>query len=517
MKKLRALTVSLLLLLTLITVASTPALLQPRPDLPVETALAPGELAPLDQLIAPREAQHAGQSAFRLVSEGPEAFVIRARSARLATRSLDVQTYIWHFDLTGMFLMHQLLEAADRGVRVRVLVDDVDARHNNAGFAALAAHRNIAVRIFNPLVSREGVLGLIGEGVLDFERIDHRMHNKTWIVDNRVAVVGGRNLGDEYFGASGEVSFVDLDFAAIGPIVRDASASFDNYWNSPSAYPIETLDRARVNVHALAAFRARLDDAAAAARNSTYVHALRADDAMRRLATAEWPMQWSAHYQFAADDPLKVTMRDHDLQRAQVRRTLLPLVQKAQADVLLISPYFVPGEGIVAQLGQAVKTGKHVRVLTNSLVANDVGAVHGGYSRYRKALLEGGVELWELKPVDGSRLPPRSSPSSGASLHTKAITVDRKTVFVGSYNLDPRSAWINCEQGVLVESEVLAKEMSAIFARQIIGERAWHVTIARGDLSWSDGKETFSSDPHSSMRQRLQAWIVRVLGVDAQL
>src|SRR4051794_2378489 len=192
-----------LLLLALIPASCSPviaALLQPRPPLPIETALAPGKLAPLDQLIAPREAQHRGQSAFRLVSEGPEAFVTRARSARLATRSLDVQTYIWHFDLTGMFLVHQLLEAADRGVRVRVLVDDVDARRNNAGFAALAAHRNIAVRIFNPLVSREGVLGLIGEGVLDFERLDHRMHNKSWIVDNRVAVVGGRNLGDEYFG-----------------------------------------------------------------------------------------------------------------------------------------------------------------------------------------------------------------------------------------------------------------------------------------------------------------------------
>jgi putative cardiolipin synthase len=515
MKKLTARTVSLLLVL--MTASSTPALLQPQPALPIETALAPGEQAPLDQLIAPREAQHPGQSAFRLVSEGPEAFVMRARSARLARRSLDVQTYIWHFDLTGMFLVHQLLEAADRGVRVRVLVDDVDARRHNAGFAALAAHRNIAVRIFNPLVSRDGVIGLIGEGLLDFERIDHRMHNKTWIVDNRVAVVGGRNLGDEYFGASGAVSFVDLDFAVIGPIVRDASASFDKYWNSPSAYPIETLDPLRVNAQALAALRVTLDAAAAAARNSTYADALMADDAVRRLVTGEWPMQWSAHYQFAADDPLKVTMRDHDLQRAQVRRTLLPLVQKAQAEVLLISPYFVPGEGIAAQLRDAVKIGKHVRVLTNSLVANDVGAVHGGYSRHRKALLEGGVELWELKPADGSPLQQRFPRSSGASLHTKAIMIDRKTVFVGSYNLDPRSAWINCEQGVLVESEVLAQEAAAIFARQITGQRAWHVTLAHGNLSWSDGTETFSSDPHSSIGQRLQAWIVRVLGIDAQL
>jgi cardiolipin synthase C len=194
------------------------ALTQP---LAIETAIPPDGQSPLDRLIAPREAQHPGQSAFRLVSEGPEAFVILSRSASLAMRSLDVQTFIWRVDLTGRFIAHRLLEAADRGVRVRVLVDDMDARDNNAILAALAAHRNISVRIFNPFVSRRGRLGFIGEGLLDFDRINHRMHNKSWIVDNRMAVVGGRNLGDEYFGASDEMNFVDLDFAMIGSIVRD--------------------------------------------------------------------------------------------------------------------------------------------------------------------------------------------------------------------------------------------------------------------------------------------------------
>jgi len=355
-----------LLLLALTPALSSPvsaAGLQPRSTLPIETALAPGEQAPLDQLIAPREAEHRGQSAFRLVSEGPEAFAIRARSARLARRSLDVQTFIWHPDLTGRFLAHRLLEAADRGVRVRVLVDDMNARRNNAGFAALAAHRNIAVRIFNPFVSRQGMLRLIAEGLLDFERINRRMHNKTWIADNRMAVVGGRNLGDEYFGASGAVNFVDLDFAMIGPIVRDASTSFDKYWNSPAAYPMEMLDSAGVNAQALAALRIKLDEAAAEARTRRYADAMLADDAMQRLVTGDWPMQWSANYQFAADDPLKVTMRDHDLQRAQVRRTLLRVVQGLRADLVLISPYFVPGDSAAALLGGAVKTGKRVRVL----------------------------------------------------------------------------------------------------------------------------------------------------------
>jgi len=490
---------------------------RPRPALPIETSLAPGKQAPLDQLIAPREAQHRGQSAFRLVSEGPEAFVIRARSARLARRSLDVQTFIWHPDLTGSLLVQRLLEAADRGVRVRVLVDDMDARHNNATFAALAAHRNIAVRLFNPFVSRQGALGLIVEGLLDFARINHRMHNKTWIADNRLAVVGGRNLGDEYFGASDAVNFVDLDFAMIGPIVRDASASFDKYWNSPVAYPMETLDPVGVSARALAALRVKLDavvvDAARTGRDANGP----ADGAIQRLVTGESPMQWSANYQFAADDPLKVTMNDHDLQRAEVRRTLLHAVQTLQSDLVLISPYFVPGEHIAALLGGAVNSGKRVRVLTNSLVATDVAAVQGGYSRYREQLLESGVELWELKPVDGSEVHKRVRPSSGASLHTKAMLIDDKTIFVGSYNLDPRSAWLNCEQGVLVESEALARQMAQIFARQTVGQRAWHVTLVHGGLSWSDGTETFSEDPHSSIAQRLQAGIVRGLHLDPQL
>jgi len=198
-----------------------------------EVSIPLGEGTELDALIAAPEAKHPGQSGFRLVSEGPEALAIRARTGLLAGRSLDVQTYIWHADVTGTYLAHRLLQAADRGVRVRILVDDMDARAKNAGFAALDAHPNIGVRMFNPFESREGFFSKLGEIVGSFPRLNRRMHNKTWIADNRIAIIGGRNLGDEYFGASADVNFVDLDFAMVGPIVRDASASFDEYWNAP--------------------------------------------------------------------------------------------------------------------------------------------------------------------------------------------------------------------------------------------------------------------------------------------
>ena len=393
----------------------------------------------------------------------------RLQSARIAGRTLDVQTYIWHDDTTGMYLVKELLEAADRGVRVRLLVDDMDARSKNLGLAGLAAHPNISVRLFNPYASRQGKMAFIGESLGSFKRINHRMHNKTWIADNRLAVAGGRNLGDEYFGASDEVNFVDLDFAMVGPIVRDASMSFDRYWNSAAAYPIETLDPERVTPAALEEVRAWLVANIDEKRVQAFRQVLGSDDAVQSLLSREIPLHWSGNFNFVADDPAKLTMSDTDANRSNVLPALLPLFKKARTDVTVLSPYFVPGEGGVSILTAAAKSGARVRVLTNSLAGNDVAAVHGGYSRSRPALLEGGVQLWELKPTPGSDANHSMFGSSGASLHTKALTIDSRLVFVGSYNLDPRSTWLNCEQGVLVEHPAIARRVGRDFFRAVDG------------------------------------------------
>ena len=483
----------------------------------MQGAIPLSESGQLDRAIAPAEAQRPGQSAFRLVSEGPEAFAIRVHSARLAVRSLDVQTYIWHADLTGMFLAQQLIAAADRGVKVRLLVDDMDARAKNAGFAALAAHPKIDVRLFNPFASRAGMLRLIGEGLTDFSRVNRRMHNKSWIADNRIALVGGRNIGDEYYGASDGVNFVDLDFAMIGPVVRDASASFDKYWNSTLVYPIESLDAASVTAAELDRVRAVLISHEREAANSRYAAELRAGDAVKRLVAGDWPVQWASKYTFVSDDPLKVTMTEQNAQRTLVAAALLPWVKSAQSDITVISPYFVPGEVATDVLVAAAGSGKRVGVLTNSLVANDVAAVHGGYSRHRKPLLAGGVNLYELKPQALTKVDSSLFGSSGASLHTKALAVDKKTLFVGSYNLDPRSTWLNSEQGVLVENAVLASQLETIFAHQTSGERAWQVVLKDGDLKWSDGNESFDSDPKASAGKRFAAWLTRMLGLESLL
>ena len=491
------------------------AQLDARPQLPEEAALAIADDAPLDRATGAVEASHPDESAFRLVVEGTEAFVVRVQTARMAKRSIDVQSYIWHADLTGMYFANELLLAADRGVKVRVLLDDVDARKNNDAIAALSAHPNVQIRTFNPFASRRGTLSLVAEALHSFSRVNRRMHNKSWIADNRIAVVGGRNIGDEYFSASEEVNFLDLDFAMVGPVVRQASQSFDEYWNSPAAYPMEVLDPDKVSTEALNELRPRLAARAAQAENSSYVQALRSNDAIKRMLEGDWPMHWSPKYQFVADDPAKVQARD--AKRSQVSAALVPMAEAVQSRLSIISPYFVPGEQGTVVLTSAARNERSVRVLTNSLVANDVAAVHGGYSRYRKPLLEAGVQIWELKPLTGGAAGSSFFGSSGASLHTKALAVDGRSLFVGSYNLDPRSAWLNCEQGVLVENDALALQLEQIFQKQTDGEHAWHVTLADGKLSWSDGQEDLSKEPEASVGRRFQAWFARTFRLDAQL
>ena len=492
------------------------ASLPDRPPLPIQPSIAPGTDAPLDRAVAGAEAAHAGQSGFRLVIEGMEAFVIRAQSANQAARSLDVQTYIWHADATGRYLAQLLLAAADRGVRVRLLVDDLDARARNAGFGALAAHPNIDVRLFNPFATRSGGLRLAGEGLRDFGRINRRMHNKSWIADNRIALVGGRNLGDEYFTASDEVNFVDLDFAMVGPVVRDISASFDRFWNSTAAWTMESLDAAVVNEAALEQLRGRLGEQTAGAEQSRYAQALRDNDGIRRLVAGDWALRWSSKYRFVSDDPAKVTMQKKDASRAAVAAAVVEQLRGAQRSLEVISPYFVPGDAGSEVLITRAKGGANVEILTNSLAANDVASVHGGYSRHRKALLEGGVHLFELKPL-ASNQPTSFAGSSGASLHTKALTTDGMSSFVGSYNLDPRSTWLNCEQGVLVDDAELAAQLSAIFRKQSGGDRAWKVTLEGQELRWNDGHETRDADPGASGWRKFQAWLARAFHLDAQL
>jgi putative cardiolipin synthase len=503
-------------------IAGTPmpghAGLPERPELPIVSVLPAGTDSPLDKLLAPKLAANAGMSGFRLVPNGVEAFALRAMTARAAARSLDIQYYIWHNDTTGRLLLRELVMAAERGVRVRLLLDDLDARANNFALAALDAHPNIEVRVFNPFKSRGGFFGTVWESLTSFKRINHRMHNKSWIADNRIALAGGRNIGDEYFAASDEVNFFDLDFALLGPAVETLSASFDTYWNSIAVYPISMLSPELVNAGSLAKLLADSEGILKKDLESPYVLALKTSEPVRRIIDRELPFQWTADWKVLSDDPLKALNDGDAMDKSQVLQGFGEAMRNAERDITLVSPYFVPGKQGTAALLGAEKQGRTVSVLTNSLAANDVAAVHGGYSKYRKDLVKGGVQVFELKPGSGASNTSSWFGSSGASLHTKAAVIDDATTFVGSFNLDPRSVSLNCEQGILAEHPELAKQLRAMYGAVTAGKFAWEVGVDTGnDLTWTDDAGLSEKEPKAGLSRKIQAYLMRILPFESQL
>jgi len=505
-----------LLLATTLLLLAACASAPPRPELAPAVALAPAQGSALDTRVQAQADAHPGQSGFRLVFDGVEAFALRAASARAAGRSLDVQYYIWHNDTTGRLLLAELANAADRGVRVRLLLDDMDARADNFALAGLDAHPNIEVRLYNPYGSREGAVGKFTETVGSAKRLNRRMHNKSWIADNRIALAGGRNVGDEYFAASDSVNFFDTDFLILGPAVQDLSRSFDAYWNSPAAYPIAALSPELENADSLAKLRAGAADTLAKDRESAYVHALADSDLPARIGGGQLALQWSPRWQVLSDDPMKAL--GEGAPQSHVLEGLRTAMAGAQSEVTIISPYFVPGTEGTANLVARHAAGAKVSILTNSLAANDVAAVHGGYSKYRKDLLAGGIGLFELKPTAGAKGEKSWFGSTGASLHTKAALFDQHQVFVGSFNLDPRSAALNCEQGVLVDDAELGRELQARYDAATSGRFAWRLGLgARGGLTWTDDNGTLEREPQASFGRRMQSWFGRVLPVEKQL
>jgi len=479
------------------------------------TALPPrAGQTPLDRALAPQLAAHPGRSGAAYLVDGLEAFAARSVVTRQAGRSLDLQYYMWHDDMVGHLLARDVYEAAERGVRVRLLLDDMNASGMDKQLLALDAHRNIEVRLYNPFRNREGVWRLV-EMVQRVFSINHRMHNKAWIADGRVAIVGGRNIGAEYFDARPDVNFRDLDLLLAGPAAGQASAIFDAFWNSRAAVPIAALAPVSRQQLGQLVSRAAVDARRAEAR--PYLERLRA-----RLAGAyvggRLPLHWSARLQVYSDPPLK--HRDNDRADWLVTRLAEELGQ-ARHKTLLISPYFVPGRTGEEELLRQVARGVHVGIVTNSLAANDVAAVHSGYMHYRLPLLRGGAHLYELKSRgDGGRS--SAFGSSGASLHTKAIVVDDRRGFVGSFNIDPRSAYLNTEMGVLFDDPVLAVQLREEYLRLSGPDLSYYLYLdSDGKLRWLDRARAppagYVAEPDTTWLQRATARAISWLPLESQL
>ena len=466
-----------------------------------------------------------GLSGFSPLGQGPDAFVARIALTRAADRTLDVQYYDFHDDAIGAALLSELIAAADRGVRVRMLLDDLHMGGRDEMLAAVDSHPNLKIRLFNPFVHRHARWI---DYVAGFSRIDRRMHNKSMTADSQVTIVGGRNIGDEYFAAPAALEFSDFDVMAIGPVVAEVSAEFDDYWNCDVAYPISELVGPRTPKSMdLAEARRQLQQHVQALEATSYAAALRSTDLAQSIVHRDVTLYWG-HGTLIADQPAKVTSPPED-NSTHAMPKLSAQLDKAQKELILVSPYFVPGKLGTRWLEDVARRHVSIKVLTNSYAATDVHGVAAAYSRYRKDLLRAGVELYELKPSLPGDLkhqrgdhPKRVKKSS---LHAKSYMVDARTVFVGSMNLDPRSAALNTEMGLIIDSEALCAQMRTDLLSRL-PDFAYHVELntradAKGSLTWTtreDGQEVrFDSEPGLSNWESFEELLQRELPIEKQL
>ncbi len=474
----------------------------------------------IGKAVAPRAAEHPGLSGVHVLADGRDAFAARMMMAAAAERSLDVQYYIWRNDTTGTLLLSALRGAAERGVRVRLLLDDNNTAGLDAVLALLDAHPLIEVRLFNPFAMRSArMLGFL----TDFRRLNRRMHNKSFTADGQATIVGGRNVGDEYFDATGDVLFADVDVLAVGSVVEAVQRDFDRYWNSQSAYPAAALV-GLPQTGADAQFQAQVARIAGAPQAAAYQAAVRVSTFVTQMTAKTLPLEW-APVRLVSDDPAKV-LAAAPLD-ASVAHNLPGMLGEPARQVDLVSPYFVPGPKWTPRLAQLARAGVKVRILTNSLEATDVAAVHAGYGKWRRELLAGGVKLYELKRVWPKESEPRRAGSgvggsSASSLHAKTMAVDQERVFVGSFNFDPRSVELNTEMGFVIESRALATLVGTVLAARLPA-RAYEVKLAAdGKLYWLEGVGggavvQHDTEPGTSYWRRTLVRFLSLLPIDSLL
>ena len=444
---------------------------------------------------------------------GLDALCMRVGLIERAEHSIDIQSYLICDDLSGNLVALKLVEAADRGVRVRLLMDDALTEPIDSGLLSLNDHVNIDVRVFNPFPRRRSRLISF---IANFNILNRRMHNKSFTVDNQVTIVGGRNLADEYYQTSGASQFLDEDLAAIGPVVQDVSDGFDEYWNTPEAIPISVFDKFLNHQgidETVAAGRRYLEEY----RDSSLLRGLN-DRIVRTLLEGTLPLI-AAPAEVVLDHPDKI----RGLVRRQVGNVtthLVKMVSAATREVIVVSPYFVPQRQGVDFFSALVRKGVRVVIVTNSLASTNHPSVHAVYSRYRRPLLRQGVELYELRSSRVGGADDGNEPAP-LTLHSKVAVVDRERLFVGSFNLDPRSFYINTEMGMVVEAPEMASSM-AVSGLESFQSSAYRLGLnQRGRLTWhqaGDGKgRVLTTEPETGFWRRFRTRLMGLLPIERQM
>ena len=499
-----ALTAGLALAGCVTQLAGPPKDLHRPPPAAASAPAASGTFAAMEAAIA--NAHGPTQSGFTIIDRNENALRLRLALIDSAKSSLDLQYYVWFGDDLGTMMMKRVMDAADRGVRVRILIDDLNSLMRDAGtvevrddlLAMIDAHPNIELRVFNPWTQRD-LAGRIGEAVTDTARMNQRMHNKQVIADNRAVIMGGRNLGDEYFGLSEDFNFHDLDVLGIGPVARQASAVFDLFWNSPWLLAIGDLDLKYSREQATQAYEQMVAEVAAS-------HSLSGFPAVPQDWTDKW-REVAAQLAYG-ESTVHTDVPTDDGIRQEMIEVIFGLGASAQKELTIENAYIIPNDRFIEGLKTLKARGVQTRMITNSLASHDVPAVNSHYKKWRKPLIESTDGLYEMrhdaaiKPVVADT-PPTVSKFMG--LHSKGMVVDRERVYIGSMNFDPRSANINTEMGVLIVSPELGQRLAALFERDMRPENTWHVELTpRGSIIWVDDKETVTRQPARNFWQRVE-------------
>ena len=490
----------------------------PQPgEKPVSSALsAPksGTLAKTATRLAGKRSR--GESSFLLLEDAKEALDWRLALLDSAQSSIDIQLYLWHSGSSSRLLFDRILRATDRGVRVRILVDDFLFSTDEKVISALCRYQpNLDIRIFNPTMLRGNPLGSAAEFILNFQHLNRRMHNKTWTVDRTFTIVGGRNVSDHYYGLDEKYNFIDLDVMAAGPVVAEVSDGFDLFWNSAQAYPGALLSKRAKPKH-LEAAKEELAQALAEER----------DGRLRSFPTT--PQTWSSEFaglpgtmvtgrgQFLQDHP------DPEMDERDVMNGLRDMTRNREGEVVLVSPYLIPSKGAIERLAANTEAGIEVGILAPTLAANNQPAAHGHYKKKRKAIVQSGAKLYEMRhdPSEKVRSLADVEPvrSKEVDLHMKAVVGDRERCFIGSLNLDPRAMEINTESGLLIDSPALSNELLEVLRGIVRSDDTWVVAAdEHGRLTWTSRGETRTSEPPARFSKKAMAFIVGWLPIESQL
>lgn len=468
-----------------------------QPSIYIPTYVSPSLEATLQ---LPEQSDSPPNAYIHILDNPHDAYAARAALTDYATVSLDIRYYIWRNDVSGGLLTKKLWQAANRGIRVRLLLDDNNTRGLDPILIALNQHPNIQVRLFNPFLNRKWrALGYL----TDFPRVNRRMHNKSFTADNRATIIGGRNVGDEYFSHYADTSFSDMDVLVSGSMVTDVSADFDNYWRSHSSYPIDLIVK-KINPRALTQAQQSLN-APLTIEQEAYQKEVNNSSFVQQMNLGKLK-HIPAQTELISDNPAKALDRQPENANNVVSQ-LNQALKNPQHEIYIVSPYFVPTKTGIKLFNQLIKKGIDITVFTNTLKATDVSAVHSGYLRYRKPLLNMGVKLYEFKAENAvpKKMDKGLTGSSTTSLHAKTFIVDKKRVYVGSLNLDPRSISLNTEMGVVIHNPKLANQMQTKL-QQETEQTAYQVSLTpKQVIQWRDPQtgKTSTKEPEAGFWKRI--------------